>query len=169
LRDGRVLERGRPDDVLEAVAGVPIGVSEWRATLTGCTAGTTDAAQGRQLGADWRLIPLRSEGEAFLHRPRASAPWQLVAVVHPAEGGRPGWRREYHDFQNGLPRVVRVASAGDAASAGFDLRLTLTQVEINQPLEADAFRLTIPPSATPITLEELRQAGPFRTAPSDAR
>ena len=171
LRDGRVLEHGRPDEVLEAVAGVPLGVSDWRATLTGCASDMTDAVQGRQLGAEWRLVRIQPEGEMFLHRARARAPWQLVAVVHPSAGSRAGWRSEYHDFQNGLPRTVRVTSvkSNGPGSAGFDLRLALAQVDINQPLEAGAFRVTIPPSATPMTIEELRQAGPFRRAPSDDR
>ena len=37
-RDQRVLEHGRPADVLEAVAGVPLDAGRLRATLTGCVA-----------------------------------------------------------------------------------------------------------------------------------
>ena len=42
----------------------------------------------------------------------------------------------------------------------FDLRLTLSQVEINVPLGADAFTVQIPRSARPISLDELRHARP---------
>ena len=60
--------------------------------------------------------------------------------------------------QNGLPRSIRLASA-DAER--FDLRLALSQVEINVTLDADAFASSVPPEPTPITLEELRGAGPL--------
>ena len=71
------------------------------------------------------------------------------------------WRAEYRDFQNDLPRSIRIAGVGpfgQAKDAVFDLRLVLSQVETNVELEADVFRQEIPPSATPITLDELRSA-----------
>ena len=51
-RDRRVLEHGPPDEVLEAIAGVPLGAADLRATLTGCTTGerwTPTAAAERAL------------------------------------------------------------------------------------------------------------------------
>jgi hypothetical protein len=37
-------------------------------------------------------------------------------------------------------------------------------VETNVPFGPDVFRLRIPPSADPITLDELRKSGPLGTA-----
>jgi hypothetical protein len=66
-------------------------------------------------------------------------------------------RVEYRDFQNGLPRAIHLKGDAPQTSA-FDLTLALSQVETNVPLEAAVFRLEIPPSAVPITVDELRRA-----------
>ena len=54
-RDDRVLEHGKPDEVLDAVAGVPLGAADLYLTLTGC-APMLPLASGRELGADWRIV-----------------------------------------------------------------------------------------------------------------
>jgi hypothetical protein len=153
-RDRRVLEHGRPDLVLEAITGVPLTPPELRETLTGCAFAAT-AADARRVGDEWRV--LRGAGEWYLRRERAADPWRLVAVVH-HEPGRPAWRVEYRDFQDDLPRAMRLKSA-DAHR--FDVSLTLSQVEINAPLDADTFRVQVPASYAPISLDDLRRAGPL--------
>src|SRR5262249_38276060 len=50
-RDRRVLQRGRPADVLEALTGVPLGAADLRAVLTGC-AQSNGSAPARRIG-DW--------------------------------------------------------------------------------------------------------------------
>ena len=166
-RDARALEHGRPDAVLEAIAGVPLGAAELRATLTACTTGAADVAGARRLGDPWRAVPVGAGREVYLHRESASAKWRLVAAVRHAAGPGRGWRAEYRDFENDLPRTVRVTSESDRPSR-FDLRLTLSQVETNAPFDADVFRIQIPRSATAITLEDLRQWGPLAEKPPNA-
>ena len=46
-RDDRVLEHGRPDAVLEAVAGVPLGAADLATTLTGCAPASTPTGRRR--------------------------------------------------------------------------------------------------------------------------
>jgi hypothetical protein len=155
-RDNRVLEHGRSDAVLEAVAGVPLGAAGLREALTGCASLGADAARAKQAGPDWRLVPDRST-DVYLHREGSDRRWRLVAAVH---HGAPGgdWRAEYSAFQqNGLPQTVRFTSR---PSDRFDLRLVLSQVDINTTLGADVFRLQAPPNAVPITLDELKHARP---------
>ena len=158
-RDGRVLEHGRPDAVLEAVAAVPLDPSGLREGLTGCTV-LPASSVARAIGEDWRVVADGAR-EAYFHREPHSAPWRLVAVVH-REPGRLAWRAEYSDFQNGpsrnLPRMVRLKALD---SNRFDLRLTLSQVEINAPLGPEVFQVRVPAGVQPITLEELRGSGPF--------
>ena len=149
-RDDRVLQRGRPADVLDAVAGVPLSAADLHVVLTGCAPAIAQP-EGRALGADWRVMADTAGGVLYLHRAGVAQPWQLVAFV-----GR-AWRVEYRDHLNGLPRTMRVASlVRDGAS--FDLTLALTQVETNVTLETDVFRVRIPATAQPITLDELRHA-----------
>jgi outer membrane lipoprotein-sorting protein len=156
-RDARVLEHGRPDAVLDAVAGVPLGAGDLRATLTGCAAEIAQP-QGVQLGDHWRRVRDANEGELYLHRAGGAQPWQLVTGVRRSLAR--AWREEYRDHQRGLPRSIRMVSIDSEGRGGdaFDLRLTLSQVETNVTLDADVFRVQIPGSAAPITLEELRDA-----------
>ena len=155
-RDERVLQHGRSAEVLDAVAGVPLGAGDLHAVLTGCGP-TVTKPEGRELGSDWRRITGAADGVLYLHRTGADQPWRLVVAV------RPPWRVEYRDLLNGLPRSMRVTSADNmnlAPGALFDLQLALTQVETNVTLGADVFRVDVPRSSQPITLEELRRARP---------
>jgi hypothetical protein len=93
----------------------------------------------------------------YLRRRRPTDPWRIVAALYQDAAGME-WRAEYGEYLNGLPRIIRlVSSDGDR----FNLRLALSQVEVNVPLEDVVFQVEIPPSAVPITLDDLRKAGPL--------
>jgi len=156
-RDDRKIEHGKPGEVLDAVAGVPLDAATLRAALTGCTIGpgrvpesAPDAAGARAIGSEWRLVR-DGDGDVYLRRAAPTGVWRLVATV------RPDWRADYDDFQGDLPRTIRLTSTD---RHHFDLRLALSQVDINPSLGADAFTVTVPRSATPITLDELRHSRP---------
>jgi hypothetical protein len=150
-RDNRVLERGRFGAVLEAVTGIPLDAQSLFAVLTGCA--PTGIDEGSALGDDWRLL---TDGlyAVYAHREKDGS-WRLLATV----GLRgTGWRAEYGGFQEGLPRRIRLTSARPGA---FDLTIALSQVELNPMLGDDVFRIQIPASARPISLDELKQSGPL--------
>jgi hypothetical protein len=154
-RDNRVLEHGRPDAVLEALTGVPLTAEKLRAVLTGC-AGSPDVRQAQHRGDNWIVIP-DGDGELYLARDRSAA-WQLAAETR-AEGSPSAWRAEYHDVHDGLPRSI-LLSAVDRGR--FELSLSLSDVELNTPIDPAAFTVKIPASAVPMTLDELRGAGPLQ-------
>ena len=156
-RDDRVLQHGRPADVLEAVAGVPLDASDLLTTLTGCVV-APDLESGATVGGsndsrDWRVVK-DGPADVYVRRDPNAGRWHIVAVVR---SGADGWRAEYKDFEDGLPRTIRLVSADPKR---FDLRLSLSQVDVNPQLGPDVFRVDIPRSATPITLNELRDARP---------
>ena len=153
-RDNRVLEHGHPDAVLEAIAGVPLDAPALLAVVTGCAA-APDSGRARALGETWRVASDGSD-EVYLNREGAAGPWRLVATVHRAAGA--GWRAEYRDFQNGLPQSIRLVST---LAGRFDLRLGLSQIDVNTPLGAEVFRVQIPASAAPVSLDELKHSGPL--------
>jgi hypothetical protein len=159
-RDRRVLEHGRAAEVLDAVAGVPIDAADLRLALTGCPA-QARPQEAKQVDEDWRIMP-DGDGSLYLHRDARTAPWRLVAAEH-RPAGAPAWRAEYRDFQKtpptaGLPKSVRLTSIDGKR---FDLRLDLSQVEVNPSLGGDAYTVPIPPGTRPIDYDELRQSGPL--------
>jgi outer membrane lipoprotein-sorting protein len=160
-RDARVLEHGRPGAVLSAITGVPLDARELRVLLTGCVP-PGSVARAKDLGPQWRVVTV-SEGDSshdvYLRRERAAQPWRLVAAVR-AGATDPAWRAEYADFQNGLPRAIRLTTKSGSAESEFDLQIALSQVEINVALDAGVFHVDVPSSADPITLDELRSARP---------
>jgi hypothetical protein len=152
-RDRRVLEHGRPAEVLEAIAGVPLAPVGLRETLTGCI---LDGARTNATAPDphWRIFP--GDDQLYVHRDRDEDPWRLVAVQHNAAGA--AWRGEYRDFANDLPRSIHLIST---PSSRFDLRLALSNIELNVALGPETFHVQIPPGTAPMTIEELRNSGPL--------
>ena len=153
-RDRRVLERARPDAVLEALTGVPLAPDELRLTLTGCTE-ALDVQEGSALDGGWLVVP--GPERLYLRRVTPAEPWRLVASLH-TPPGTVEWRAEYSDFAGGLPRSVHLVSADNTR---FNLRLALSEVELNTPLGPDTFSVRIPAGTDPITIEEIRDAGPL--------
>lgn len=160
-RDDRALQDGVPAAVLEAVTGVRLDGASLRLALTGCT-DTSEQAEIRSAGNRWRIQTAGARTQYFERDGRTGA-WRMVAALH-ATADRPTWRAEYRDFLNGLPRTIRLVSPEPRR---FDLRLTLSGVEINTPLPNEAFELRIPPGTGSITLEDLRRSGPL-AAPGEA-
>jgi len=151
-RDRRVA-RGRPDALLEAVAGVPLDASALRTVITGCAA-MPDAAAMQSIGEDWRVTTDGSD-EIYLHREQATRSWRLSATLR---RGADGWRADYSNFERGLPRTIRLVSP---SSGRFDLQLELSQIELNTTLGPDTFQLQVPSSAEIISVDELRRSGPL--------
>jgi hypothetical protein len=60
------------------------------------------------------------------------------------------------------PASVRLTNPPGRDGASFDLVLRLEQVETNGAIPDEAFTVRVPADAVPMTLGELRQAGPLR-------
>jgi hypothetical protein len=163
-RDDRYLARAPAATLLDAVAGVPFGPGDLGQVVSGCgVAADPPAIAGQQFGPDWRRVEMDGSRDLYLRRDKGA--WRLVAMI---TGGSDPVRVEYGDFRPDLPRLVRIAEAQPSGvpPSGYDLRLKLSQVDINQPLEAAAFQVQIPRSATPMTIDELRRSGPLGSEPS---
>jgi hypothetical protein len=154
-REQRVVQHSQPAAVLEAVAGLPLDPIDLKATLTACALPAT--GNGRKFGDDWRAVS-SGASDLYLRRNPRQARWEVVAAVHHESESEHECRAEYGDYQNGLPRSVRLTSVPHDR---FDLRLTLSQVELNAALGPEVFRIEIPAGAEPMTIEELRRSGPL--------
>jgi outer membrane lipoprotein-sorting protein len=151
-RDERVVTAASASEILEALAGVRLEPDTLRAVLAGCV--TTGAPTGATEHGDVARFAF-ADGSAVFAR-RNAAGWRIVAGV-----ARP-FLVEYPDRQSaGLwPSRVRISRdlpGGDSV----DLTIGLAQIETNMTLPPEAFRVDVPPSAVPMTVDQLRQAGPL--------
>ena len=153
-RDDRVLSDAPPDRIVEALAGVALGADTLRTIVSGCAFGATGTpAEGRRFANGW-VSAASSDGTVYL-RPAGNA-WQVAAAT------RESITVTYDDYSAGRPTTVRIrAAAADRTSA--DLTLRLSDVDVNTTLDPRTFdiRPDLPSQPIPLTLDELRRAGPL--------
>lgn len=150
-RDGRVLQDAPPADTLEALAGVSLAPDELRQLVAGCGFGG-EASAGRALGAQWTAIETAG---SVSYVQQIAGTWRLTAAT------RGTLEVRYADFAGGRPSTIRLRTAGPDRDRATDLTIRSSQVDINEPIAASAFQPEIPAGAKPMTLDELRQAGPL--------
>jgi hypothetical protein len=151
-RDERVLIGARPEEIVEALAGVPLGAADLRAVLTGCGLAPVPPGEARLFDRGWASI---DQGDATLFLRQLAGRWRVAAVA------RGTMTIHYDDFAIGRPRVVRIRTSPDRRDARADITLRLSDVEWNVPIDARAFEIQIPDLAAPLSLDELRAAGPL--------
>ena len=155
LTDQNRVATGRPEEILEAIIGVPIDPARLLAVVSGCVSRTESIERAVRYD---RVLEIATT-DATTYLMPATPGWQVRA------GRFDGVSVDYFAFQGGLPREMRIASSG-IGKAAVSLDLRVEAVQINADLDPALFRVTIPEGATPISLDELRQAGPLADAPS---
>jgi outer membrane lipoprotein-sorting protein len=151
-RDQRVIRDAPPAQIVEALAGIPLGAADLRAAVTGCGLSVNGSAvRGRTYNDGWAAVDLDT-GTAYLKHDTGA--WRVAAAT------RESITLVYGGEQAGRPETVRLR-ATDGARTLADLTLRLSQVDVNVPLGDAVFRLEVPPDADPMTLDELRRAGPL--------
>jgi hypothetical protein len=152
-RDNRVVSSTSPAAILGALVGLDLGAGDLLATLSGCVVPDPLPVGGRLYVGGWVRIDLAGDGALFLRRD-ARDRWRVQA------GLRPALRIDYERDQAGVVAAVRISARGGQQEA-TDLRIAVAQVELDGALGAEVFRVTVPADARPMTLEELRRAGPM--------
>jgi hypothetical protein len=153
-RDDRVLTGQPPAAILEALAGVSVTPPVLRSLLAGCPGTAIDRDGVRAIGSEWAVAAMADGGTAYFRR--LDGRWRLAALrgssleVEMAPGAEP------------QPASVRLTNPPGRDGASFDLVLRLEQVETNGAVPDEAFTVRVPADAVPMTLGELRQAGPLR-------
>lgn len=151
-RDNRVLRNPRPAAIVEALAGVSLGPAEMRWAMAGCGFGPMTPTDGRSYPNDWVAI-VAPDATTYLRR--IEGRWRIAAVT------RGPLSVSYSDYAGGRPATVRLRAAPQADGVAADLTMQLSQVEINVTLAREVFDVEVPRDAVPLTLEELRRAGPL--------
>ena len=147
-----MLRDGRAEDILGALTGVGLAPAELQAILTGCVASMPGAIGGRLHRRGWASIDL--PGDATLYLERVGSGWR------PRAARRPGWQIEYPAWQGAFPQEVRLRSVDPAVDV--NLAVAVSQIEANITIDPAAFMVSVPADALPLTMAELRQAGPLR-------
>jgi hypothetical protein len=151
-RDARVLRNAAASAIIEALTGIALDPDQLRAVVSGCGLGPADPAEGRSYETGWAAA---EAADATIFIRQLEGRWRVAAT-------RKGpLTIEYSAFLAGRPSAVRLHTTEAAGVAPADLTLRISQVETNTPLEAAVFTADVPRDATPITLEELRRAGPL--------
>lgn len=151
-RDNRVLRDARAADILGALTGVALAPADLQGVLTGCVASMPGAVGGRLHQNGWASIDL--PGDATLYLERVGAGWQ------PRAARRPGWQIEYPAWRGAFPQTVRLRSVDPKVNV--DLTAAVSQLEASVTIDPAAFAVTVPADALPLTISELRDAGPLR-------
>lgn len=153
-RENRVVRHASPEAIIEALAGVPLTPAELRAAVAGCGLGAGTPADGRSYSDTWAAGEMDG-GVTYLRR--VDGRWRVGGAV------RGPIRIVYADFTTGLPATIHVRSAGadPAARAVADITLRVSQLEINTDIDPRAFEVQVPPDAMPLSIQELRDAGPL--------
>ena len=149
-RDERVVRGESAEAILGALTGVTLGPADLQALLTGCILPESKPVGGRLHSNGWASIELAGGATMYLRRMGA---WQITA------GRRNGWEVEYSTWQGAFPQVIRLRSAAERANV--DMTATLAQIEVNTDLKPATFDVDIPPGTEPLSLDELREAGPL--------
>ena len=164
-REGRVLRKAPPAATLEALAGVAIGPDDLRTIVAGCGLSADPPAGGRGFAGDWVAL---DSGPTTTWLQRIDGAWRIMAASRASTGrGFTGpFEVRYDDFVGGRPSTIRLRtladySVGGQRAASTDLTIRLSQVDINEPFGEGVFHIDVPPDATPMTLEQLREAGPL--------
>ena len=153
-REDRVLRDAPAEQILAALAGVPLDPASLRAIVAGCGfSGVPIDDAGQKFANGW--VGSRAPENAVFLRPAGNG-WAIAGAV------RGPLTVFYTNDASGKPASIRVlAESGGAVTA--DLTLRISDVDVNPTLDPRTFDITadIPPRAVPLTLEELRRAGPL--------
>lgn len=158
-RDDRVLTDASPGAIVEALAGVDIDPAAMRNLVAGCGfGGAAAASDGRTFGGGWAA---GTSGADVVYIRQINRAWRVAGARHGT------LTAIYVDDTTGRPASIHLR-AEPAGRVTADLTLRLSEVDINTSLDPRTFQSDIPPDATPITLDELRRAGPLGDASGGA-
>lgn len=151
-RDARVLRGAEPAAIIEALTGIALDPDQLRAVVSGCALGVVQPTEGRSFSNGWASV---DAGDTTVFLRQIEGRWRLAAAR------RGSLTLDYTDFSSGRPSTLHLHTIPGPGIAPADLTLRISQVDINTPLDNAVFHVDVPRDAAPLTLEELRRAGPL--------
>jgi hypothetical protein len=155
-RDSAILRNAPPEAILEALAGVALAPADLQAVFTGCVLPVPRAIGGTLHAGGWASIDVETTDQprrtAKLFLRRSGSQWRLRSAQ------RDRWQIDYVPGDGSFPRSATLI----AREVRVNITATLSEIETNTPIDPAAFAVDVKQDLTPITLEELREAGPLR-------
>lgn len=147
VRENRVVREAPPEAIIEALTGVALTPPELLAIVTGCGLVVDTPSNGRTFGDEWAAADV---GGGVTYLRRVDGRWRVGAAA------RGDLQVVYAEFSGGRASRVHI-KAGTIA----DITLAVSQFEMNTTIDSKAFEVNVPPDAAPLSIEELRRAGPL--------
>jgi outer membrane lipoprotein-sorting protein len=148
-RENRVMQNASATDIVEALVGLRLAPHDLRTLVSGCGFEAGDPSEGRQYGGGLGAVTV---GGTTIYLRQEQGQWRVVAAA------RPPLTVTYSVFESGRPSTLRLQSTGTPQA---DVTVRLSDVNINVTLEPEVFAVEVPAGAEPLTLDELRRAGPL--------
>jgi hypothetical protein len=148
-REHRVLRDVPTADIVEALVGLPLDAADLRAVVSGCGFGVADPGDGRAYAGGWVAV---ATGDSTTYLREVDGRWRVAAAA------RPPLLVHYVAMTATRPSTLRLQAPEPSRT---DVTVRISDVNVNVPLAAEAFEVVVPPAADPLTLEELRRAGPL--------
>ena len=136
--------------ILEALVGLSLEPQSLLAVLSGC--GLREPPVGEPLRYGDLIAIGGPDARVFLST--TAGRWRLAAAQ------LSGWLVDYRPTAEPWPGELRIRSTADGRPA-ISLSISQNQVEVNTSIPAAAFSVAVPAGASPLTLDDLRAAGPL--------
>jgi outer membrane lipoprotein-sorting protein len=147
-RENRVLQNVTAAEIVEALVGLKLAPHDLRTLVSGCGFEVGEPTEGRRYGD----VVAATVGGTTTYMRQEHRAWRVLGAT------RPPLSVVYSGFVNGRPSVLQVRGGG---SIPADVTVRLTDVDINVTLEPNVFTVDVPERAEPLTIDELRRAGPL--------
>jgi len=151
LADDNRVVTAPAEDIVDALVGVKLSPARWIALVSGCVSRDERASRIEQHGD----VLTVTTGDAVVYLQQREGHWT------PRAGAFEGFSVDYPRYRDGWPAELTIrsdAGRSPAVTLKFDVRV----IEINPTLPPAVFQMPVPPDATPMSLAELRKAGPLR-------
>jgi outer membrane biogenesis lipoprotein LolB len=152
-RERRYVTGVRASEILGAMIGVTLEPPDLQAMLTGCVVPSPKPTAGRRHENGWASIDLEGGAVVYL-QPVGQTGWRVRA------GRRDEWRVEYPEWSEGASFPQKLVLRSEMP-VRVEITASVSDVETNANLNDDPFTVQPPKDFAPLTIEELREAGPL--------
>jgi hypothetical protein len=144
-REDNKFATARADELVEALTGLKLGADALLPILTGCVSRTQGVARGERYG---EVLAITTDtGRVFLRR---ASGWRAFF------GNVQGFAVQYVWRDGPFPSEITLnAQRGTPSEVQLKLRMDEGPI-VNSPLGPETFSLSVPSTASPMTLDEVR-------------